>query len=643
LSDALSPAGPQVAEAQISRYTANDVFVDVNLTDRGWLLLTDAYFPGWKAYIRPFGGEENQEEELTIYRANSAFRTVYLPEQGQWTIRFVYTPMSFKIGLFTSFLAGMVALLLLLFWGWGKYYRPESTEGEVRTVAKNSLVPIALNMTNKAVNFAFAMLYIRLLGPEGTGKYYFVVALYGIFEIVSRYGLGTLLTRDVAADKNQSSRYLTNVLALRTLLWLISMPILALVTLGYRNLDRLAFWNVENIGNQEVQAIALLAIAMLFANWADALSSCFNAFEKMEYPAGLTNGAALLKVTLGALVLLVGWGFVGLAGVSLVINIAQVIWLYRMLRSTLFRPEWHWDWPLQIWMMRNSGPLMINHLLATIFWRIDVWILRPVAGAASVGLYSVGLKYLDGLNIFPSIFTMAVFPLMSRYARDNEENLLRSYILCVRLLVIVSLPLAMIITFLAEPLVSVVGGALYLHIPETITLFGREITYLGGSALALRVIIWSIPIGFVNSVTQYVLIAVNQQGYLTKAFIIGVVFNTVGNLLLIPSYGYLAAALVTILSEFSLLFPFYYSIRRNVGVVPWFSICVVPALSVMIMGGAIYGLIMSSMNLWLAVVSGCVIYGFALIVMGAFRQPRTSTYLMPRTFSCARHLAGANT
>jgi len=582
--------------------------------------LTDAYFPGWKAYIRPFGGEENQEEELTIYRANSAFRTVYLPEQGQWTIRFVYTPMSFKIGLFTSFLAGMVALLLLLFWGWGKYYRPESTEGEVRTVAKNSLVPIALNMTNKAVNFAFAMLYIRLLGPEGTGKYYFVVALYGIFEIVSRYGLGTLLTRDVAADKNQSSRYLTNVLALRTLLWLISMPILALVTLGYRNLDRLAFWNVENIGNQEVQAIALLAIAMLFANWADALSSCFNAFEKMEYPAGLTNGAALLKVTLGALVLLVGWGFVGLAGVSLVINIAQVIWLYRMLRSTLFRPEWHWDWPLQIWMMRNSGPLMINHLLATIFWRIDVWILRPVAGAASVGLYSVGLKYLDGLNIFPSIFTMAVFPLMSRYARDNEENLLRSYILCVRLLVIVSLPLAMIITFLAEPLVSVVGGALYLHIPETITLFGREITYLGGSALALRVIIWSIPIGFVNSVTQYVLIAVNQQGYLTKAFIIGVVFNTVGNLLLIPSYGYLAAALVTILSEFSLLFPFYYSIRRNVGVVPWFSICVVPALSVMIMGGAIYGLIMSSMNLWLAVVSGCVIYGFALIVMGAFRH-----------------------
>ena len=29
----------------------------------------------------------------------------------------------------------------------------------------------------------------------------FWVAVYGIFEIVSRYGLGTLLTRDVSADK----------------------------------------------------------------------------------------------------------------------------------------------------------------------------------------------------------------------------------------------------------------------------------------------------------------------------------------------------------------------------------------------------------------------------------------------------------
>ena len=611
--NALTPASPQLKTATVSRYTANDVLVDVNISDRAWLVLTDAWFPGWKAYIRPFGAAESDEKELPIYRANGALRTVYLPEAGPWTIRFIYTPMSFKLGLYTSFMALMTALLLMLYWLWGRYYRPENTTSEMGTVAKNSLAPMILSLTNKAIDFAYAMLYVRLLGVNGTGQWAFVVAVYGIFEIISRYGLGTLLTRDVSADKHASSRYLTNVIALRTWLWLISLPVLGLVIVGYRS------FGVRSISVQEVQALAILAFSMLFANWADALSSSFSAFEKMEYPAGLASASSLLKVTLGALVLLFGWGFVGLAAVSLLINIIQLVWLYQLLRRTLFQPQWQWDWPLQRWMLGISGPLMINHLLATVFWRIDLWILRPLAGDISVGLYSVGLKYLDGLNIIPSIFTMALFPLMSRYARREGNNLLRSYIISLRLLVIISLPIAMVFTVLAEPLVRIVGGAEYLNVPETMRLFGREFHYLGGSDLALRVIIWSIPIGFVNSVTQYVLIAVNQQHYLTRAFILGVVFNVVGNLLLVPHMGYVGAALVTICSEFSLLFPFYYSVKRNVGVVPWLAIYGPALLAVAGMGALIYALIGWGLNPWLATALGCLFYPLLLLATGALR------------------------
>jgi len=604
-------SSPQVAEARISRYTANDVFVDVNLSDRAWLVLTDAYFPGWKAYVRPFGGDESQEVELPIYRAYGAFRAVYLAEPGPWTVRFVYSPMSFKLGLYLSFLAGMAGLLLLLWWGWGRYYRPEVETDEVRTVAKNSLVPMGLSLANKAIDFAFAMLYVRILGPEGTGKYAFVVAVYGFFEIVSRYGLGTLLTREVAADRNQSSRYLTNVLALRTGLWLASMPVLALVTYGY--------WAVGTVGREEIWAIALFGLAMLFANWADAFSALFYAFEKMEYPAGLSSATALMKVALGALALLLGWGFVGLAGVSLAMNVLQGIWLYLLVRSTLFPPQWRWDGRLQRWMLSTSGPLMINHLLATIFWRIDLWILRPLAGAFSVGLYSAALKYLDGLNIIPSTFTFAIFPLMSRYARREREGLLRAYVLSVRLLLMVSLPLAMTIAVLAEPLIYILGGVEFLHVPETIQVLGRTLSYRGGSALALQVIIWSIPIGFVNSVTQYVLIAVDQQRYLTKAFLLGVAFNVVGNLLFIPTFGYLGAAVVTILSEFSLLLPFYWSVRRHVGKVPWWDLAWRPAVAALAMGGTMLGLQTMGISPWMALVPGWGIYGMALLVVGGFR------------------------
>ncbi len=639
-ANALVPASPQVAEARISRYTTEEVFVDVNLRDRSWLLLSDAYFPGWKAYIRPFGAGENEERELKIQRADGALRAVYLPEDGQWTVRFVYSPMSFRLGLYISFLAMMTILLLLLYWLWGRYYRPEIDANDVQRVAKNSLVPMGLSLTNKAIDFAFAMLYVRLLGPEGTGQYYFVVAIYGFFEIISRYGLGTLLTRDVAADKNQSSRYLTNVVAVRTLLWALCMPLMALVVLGYRLLGRVVP-GAESIGPQEIEALILLGMAMLFANYADAFSSMFYAFEKMEYPAGLTNAVALFKVTLGALVLLLGWGFVGLAGVALVVNILQMIWLYALLRSTLFHPQWKWDWRLQVQMVRMSGPLMINHLLATIFWRIDVWILRPIAGAVAVGLYSIGLKYLDGLNIIPSVSTMAIFPLMSRFARSESNSLLRSYILSLRLLTMISLPIAMSVTFLARPLVFIVGGSEYLDVPGVFNIFGRHIPYMGGADLAFQVIIWSIPIGFVNSVTQYVLIAVNQQHYLTRAFILGVVFNVVGNLILIPRLGYVGAALATILSEFSLLFPFYYSVRRNVGRVPWLRVFGPPLLATALMGLATYGLVLAGINVWLAVAGGLVVYVAGLMLTGALRGEDMATVLRALPIGPLRRLVAA--
>lgn len=627
--NALVSSSPELAEANLSTYAANGLFVDLNLSDRGWLVVTDAYFPGWKAFLRPFGAGEDQEIEVPIYRANSAFRTVYIPENGQWTVRFAYAPMSFRLGLYVSFLALMTGLLLLAWWGWGRYYRPDG-DSDVQRVAKNSLVPIILSLSNKAIDFAFAMLYVRLLGPEGTGKYFFVVGIYGLFEIVSRYGLGTLVTRDVAADKSRASRYLTNTIALRTLLWLAVVPLISLVVYGYQVAEQIQP-SMRGIDQDEIIALALLTVAMLFANWSDSFSSLFMAYEKMEYTSGFANAAVLFKVALGALVLLLGWGFIGLAGISLLVNFLQMFCLFWLVRSVLFKPEWQWDWSLQKWMMSTSGPLMINHLLATIFWRIDIWILGFIGTSVGIGLYSLGIKYLDGINIIPSMFTMAIFPLMSRFARSAEgngesvegqnpnSNLLRSYILSTRILLIISLPIALTMTVLAVPLVALVGGSEFLGMTDTVNLFGRTLTYSSGSDMALRIIIWSIPIGFVNSVTQYVLIAVNQQRYLTKAFIIGVVFNTVGNLLTIPTFGYLGAAAITGLSEFSLFFPFYYSVRQHVGRVPWLAIFAPPIISMAIAAAVVYFLSGQSVGLSVQLASGLLIYAVALVVTGAFR------------------------
>ena len=628
-------ASPKLREARISKYTPREIFVDVNLSDRGWLVLTDNFADGWKAYVRPFGatGEgvtasgESIEQQLPLYRADGAFRAVYLPNAGQWTVRFVYSPRSFILGIYVSFLAVITLILLGGWWLWGRLYRGDRSD--VGRVAKNSAVQMVAALMTRAIDFAFAMLRLRLLGPAGEGAYAFAITFYATFEIVTRFGLGTLMTRDIAKDRGDARRYLINVVGLRSLLWLASLPIMVVVMLAYRSQGQLS--------PETAQAIGLFMAALFFANVADSLSSVFFAFEQMEYPAAIATATAVAKVALGALVLLPPFdmGFVGLAGVSLVMNIVQAIWLYVIMRRTVLpattrmgegeggregdvafahsptpplpcasAPRLGLDWRLQRYMLSESGPLMINHLLASVFWRINLYVLQWFSGVTSVGIFSAATKYIDGLNVIPAYFTIAIFPMMSRYAQGQSDALARAYRLSAQLLFILALPIAVAFTFLASLLIRILGGAAYL--PD--------------SAIALQLMIWSIPIGWVNSVTQYALISVNQQRFLTRAFVIGVVFTAIANLLLVPRYGYVASAALLTPAELALFIPFYWAVRRHVTKMPWLRLCGVPIVATGINIGVTWGLEQAGIPTIIALVPGFLAYLAVLYVTGTFRS-----------------------
>jgi len=644
--DQIPPAAsPQVREARFSERGNREYFIDVNVSDQGWLVVTDNYFDGWKAYLRPFGvegegvtaGGESVEQQLTLYRADGAFRAVYLPQAGQWTVRFVYSPRSMLLGVYVTFLAGVTLLLLAGWWAWKRYYKGEGSE--VGTVAKNSAVQVVMSLFNRGIDFAFAMLRLRVLSPEGEGSYVFAITFYMIAEIVTRFGLGTLLTRDVAFERGRARRYLTNVVTLRSLLWIISLPVMALALLLFQR-------SPTPLTNFEIQAVGLFAAALFFANIADALSSVFMAFEKMEYPAASATAVTVAKVALSALVLLPPFnlGFVGLAGVAVLMNVVQVIWLWILLERKVLGPaeeatkretisarhldghpggqpeaaisarhfesaghldgrqSGRIDWALQRYMLRESGPLMLNHLLATVFWRISQLVLRGAINPAAVGIFSAGIKYIDGLNVIPAYFTAAIFPLMSRYAHAGSDSLVKAYRLALQLLFMAALPIAVFFTFAATPLIQILGGAAYL--PD--------------SAIALRVMIWSIPIGFINSVTQYVLIAVHKQRFLTGAFLIGVLFAAISNWVLVPKYGAIAAAALLIPAELSLFFPFAWAVHRYVAPMPWLALLGRPLLATVVNLVIVWGLERMGVPLLLALLAGFIAYCAVLFVLRSF-------------------------
>lgn len=99
-----APAGNDAA--QIVEMQNQAVTVRADLTQPGYLVLADTYYPGWRVYV--------DGTEASLLRANGLFRAVALPE-GTHEVRMVYEPSVFTLGWVVTLLSivGLVALAVV--------------------------------------------------------------------------------------------------------------------------------------------------------------------------------------------------------------------------------------------------------------------------------------------------------------------------------------------------------------------------------------------------------------------------------------------------------------------------------------------------------------------------------------------------
>lgn len=94
------------ASATITKYEPQKVELSVSTPAPSYVVLTDTYFPGWKAFV--------DDKQTKILRANYTFRAVAV-SAGSHAIRYVYDPLSFRVGIAVS-AVGIVGLLAVFLW-----------------------------------------------------------------------------------------------------------------------------------------------------------------------------------------------------------------------------------------------------------------------------------------------------------------------------------------------------------------------------------------------------------------------------------------------------------------------------------------------------------------------------------------------
>jgi uncharacterized membrane protein YfhO len=98
-------------KVKILKYSPNQVEIETNGNDSGFLVLADNFYPGWDVYV-------NGREE-TVLRVNYNFRGVALP-RGKNRVTFTFDPVSFRIGASLTLITLLTCMYFLLYSRKGK-------------------------------------------------------------------------------------------------------------------------------------------------------------------------------------------------------------------------------------------------------------------------------------------------------------------------------------------------------------------------------------------------------------------------------------------------------------------------------------------------------------------------------------------
>jgi len=156
-----------------------------------------------------------------------------------------------------------------------------------------------------------------------------------------------------------------------------------------------------------------------------------------------------------------------------------------------------------------------------------------------VGIYGFAYKFFELPLVIPTFFMNAVFPLLLLSRKSTDWN---TFTRQANQSAVILLSLSIIIVvcgYIAAPLLSFIKSDFQ------------------GSILPFRILLLSLPVFYLTSVTMWVLIALKKRAQLFFIYFISMIVNIGSNVLLIPQYGYMAAACITVVSEtIVLLFSF---------------------------------------------------------------------------------------
>lgn len=363
------------------------------------------------------------------------------------------------------------------------------------------------------------------VGASEYGLFFALFNLSMLLNILLDFGLTNFNNRDISRHAQLLPRYFSHLVTIKllmaTLYALVSYTLAFALGYSGRQLYLLGFL----VGNQFLSSLILY------------LRSNISGLQLFKTDSLLSVTDRAIMIMLCSLLL---WGpirnsfriewFVYAQTASYV---ATALLAFSMVayRAGTFKPKF--ERAFAVSLVKQSYPYALLVLLMSVYTRIDSVMLERMlpGGDVQSGIYAQGFRLLDAANMVPYLFATLLLPMFSKMLRFNEpiQPLLG---FAFSLLMVTSFSVAATGIAFSEPIMDL----LYIH-------------HSGESALVFSLLMVSFVFISITYIFGTLLTANGSLRQLNYISALGVAVNIGLNLLLIPRYQVVGAAITGIVTQ----------------------------------------------------------------------------------------------
>ena len=396
------------------------------------------------------------------------------------------------------------------------------------SITRNTAIMFAGQIITWVASFVLLLFLPRYLGSVDYGRLYLAISVTLILSLLIDFGGNFVIPKEVARSKGEKTRLIGHYLVLRSIIWLISIPVI------------IVFCNMLDYSNYVLKIIMILLFGKLLEGASSAFRGYFHGIERMEYP---TIGDIYQKVFISVVAvaaLLLGANALWIAGIMVsgaCINLLAIYYyskkfmslsLSLSLKVKLFK------------LMGSSLPFFLWSLFSVIYYRIDAIMLSAMTTDEVTGWYGGAYRFFDTVMVLPMIYKNAIFPIFSKLWKKKNGSLERVFCKSFEFMFMLSIPIAILIFLFSESIIS----------------FFMGLEEYASSVVVLKIFAFGIPVVFLDFIFgSAILGAANKQKKWAFIGFTAIFVNVITNFYLIPYTqmhylnGGIGAAIATLITE----------------------------------------------------------------------------------------------